>query len=117
MDNHHYQIGDVIYLYVSEKHKKHLPSDGKLVYQSIAFKLVVKSVGAMCYQDVQYFIGSYQQSEATAEPFESVLLQLQSSKPSNDLSLDNLIKHGLSKAPQGPLYVPDSLLPLLEKSF
>lgn len=112
-----YQIGDVIYLYIGKKHRKELPSDGKLIYQSVCFKLVVKAVGAMCYQDVQYFLGSYKKTEATKKPFASVLFQLQSSQVTGDLTLDNLIKHGLSKAPQGSLYVPDQLVSLLEKSF
>lgn len=112
-----YQIGDVIYLYVGKKYRKELPSDGRLIYQSVCFKLVVKAVGAMCYQDVQYFLGSYKKTEATAKPFASVLFQLQSSNVVENLSLDNLIKYGLSKAPQSSIFVPETLLPLFDKAF
>lgn len=91
--------GDEVFIYCSKP------------YQKIMFRTVVKRIGIppseVDTRDLKY---SKENEEVGDEPrFGYARLSLVKYRETIELSLNELVKHGIKKAPQGPMNMPNEL--------
>lgn len=102
-ENANYNVGDTIYIY------------GSKPYQRIMYRTEVISVGIKhedSIDDLKYWVNGIDSIKPSDTTY--IRLRVISKLQDDRLSLDNLMKHGLKRAPQGPMRVKGDLLICIE---
>lgn len=101
-----YQIGDLVYIYVTRPEKK------------IRYKCVVEKINLNSIQirnDKEYWVNQSDYEKSLSGYFFQLKLLARSN--TDELGLDKLKSHGLSNAPQGPKKLSGDLLNYIENNF